>query len=148
MNEKFGEQVEYKSRRFFGYRQILEAARISLDNKCDCNNCFNCACLDFINETKPVFNSIGEVATANRRAGEHWFDPENCLFFNSFFVGGLIENRFFISSERGNLPTDKRGYTIRFVCPNGVVASLYEINHFSTEKDAQEVLNRLKKGLN
>lgn len=91
------------------------------------------------------FSSVPQMKVAVSNAGSHWFDKGTMKFFNSKVETGILQKRFFISSERMELSEPKK-YTIRyFVRDNDATPALDchtvgEFQQFETLKGAKDYL--------
>lgn len=96
------------------------------------------------------FSSVPQMKAAVRNSGSHWFDKNTMRFFNSKIETGILQKRFFISSERQEI-TDPKRYTIRyFVRDNNATPALDchtvgEFEQFETLADAKDYLKEYLK---
>lgn len=77
------------------------------------------------------FRTVDEIRDANRRAGDHFFDPDTMRSFQSRVLHGVYAGRFFITSERDRgfhfggqwaaAWDGERRYTIREALPDGTI---------------------------
>jgi hypothetical protein len=98
-----------------------------------------------------MFTTMAEVREANRRAGQHFFDPDTMRFFGSR-VGSVVYpvgNRvLFVTSEQDRGPGDRawhgeRLYTVREAKPDGGIATVSEFGQFTTHHGAVAFIKRL-----
>lgn len=92
-----------------------------------------------------TYRSVSEIREANRRAGQHWFEPDTMRFFSSRVGETVYGGRFFISSE---VPPNGRGaYTIRVAADDGHIETVEpdgddRLCAFSTRAAAESYLRR------
>lgn len=125
---------------------ILKHASISVSNKHYCTECFCCACLEYLNDTKPIWQTIVELKAHAEVINYSWFSPAEMIFFNTKIASPLIKNRFFVTSDKG--PNKIRAFAVHFVLPSGKIDTLGEVCQYKTKKDAMEIVNLYKRGLN
>lgn len=91
------------------------------------------------------FSSVPQMKVAVSNSGSHWFDKDTMSFFNSKIETGILQKRFFITSERMET-TEPKKYTIRyFVRDYEGVPSLEcfcvgEFQQFDSVADAKKYL--------
>ena len=132
-----------------GITKILKNAGISIENMHYCKECANCACLDYLNDTKPPFKHMAAVKAANKMIGNHWFGRETMGFFGTRLESGIIKNRFFVTSD--TVPSDSvpptKAFSIRFICANGAIETVGELWGHETLAKALGAINVYGKGL-
>ena len=93
--------------------------------------------------------NIGTIKDLNRKSGQYWFSPDTVKFFKSKFPEdhvGLVNNQFFISSEKS--PYDKRKYSIRkWDGKRKGIDTVGEFGGFNTKSQAERHLQKLIKGM-
>ena len=130
-----------------GLQKVYQHARVSLDNRHYCQECFTCACVRYLN-TKAVrtsFKDIDQVIFFNDRIGHHFFDADTMRFFKSRIESVLIKNRLFVTSDKNE--DNPRLYTIRYVKKAGQVETLGDFQAYTTKKEAIQTAKALTKGL-
>lgn len=91
------------------------------------------------------FSSVPQMKVAVTNSGSHWFDKNTMRFFNSKIETGILNRRFFITSERQEL-SDPKKYTIRyFVRDEDAVPALEcytvgDFQQFDSVADAKKYL--------
>ena len=90
-----------------------------------------------------------DIMDLNRKAGQHWFSEDTKKFFKSKWPEdhvGLVNNQFFISSEKS--PWDDRKYSIRkFSGKTKTVDTIGEFGGFKTKSQAERHLQKIIKGM-
>lgn len=86
-----------------------------------------------------TFNSIADVARANKENGQKWFSPDTMAFFSSRIETDLIHGEFFITSEENNGDDDRR-YNIRRVKWDADIDTVGDYNEHLTLEDAISAL--------
>ena len=95
------------------------------------------------------WHSIADIRAANRRIGNHWFDQVTLNFFESRVEQTIYGGRFFLSSERGPMPSSVRRWTVRAVKDTGEITTMGEFNVLSQETaraQARDYAQRLRNG--
>ena len=90
------------------------------------------------------FSSVPQMKVAVTNSGSHWFDKDTMRFFNSKVETGILNRRFFITSERETTSEPKK-YTIRYFLREDGEDQLYcysigEFQQFESVADAKEYL--------
>ena len=64
-----------------------------------------------------VFKTLSEFKRAHKAAGLYFFDKKTMEFFNSKIESGLIDGKYFITSEQfiGSTFTEPRKYSVRMI---------------------------------
>ena len=92
-----------------------------------------------------VYESIDEIKQANRAIGHNFFSPDTLRFFSSRILEGVINGRFFITSERYNRnPSNPRMYTVRWVNNRGAVGNADNFQAHYTSRSARNHARELK----
>lgn len=81
-----------------------------------------------------MFETVSQIKAANRAAGQHWFSPSTTAFFKSRVESGVINGRYFVTSECG--PDQVRAFTIREADADGSINTVGEFQGYSTAKQA------------
>ena len=90
------------------------------------------------------FENMEQVKQANKRYGRYWFSPETMSFFNSIIETSLLDEGFFVTSERYDLEDPKR-YTIRKVKNvSGHIITIGRFKEFKSLKKALEKVHELQ----
>lgn len=90
------------------------------------------------------YETISEVAAANRAAGHHWFDPSTLRFFKSKIYGvfnsfdKLTCNRYFISSEVN--PSGERRFSVRMVDVFDHIETIGKFHSYYSRNSAEAAL--------
>ncbi len=95
------------------------------------------------------YDTIADMATANRTAGNHWFDRDTLEWFGSKIETDVLYGRYFVSSEQDQHGAwgGERRYTIRMCDDRGAVHSLGQFGEYNTLPAAVHAL-QLKIGAN
>lgn len=81
------------------------------------------------------YRDIEEIKQANADAGQHFFKPDTMRFFNSRVLDGVIQGRYFVTSERP--PSDEpRMYTARYATEDGHIETVGEFMAHATKAKA------------
>ena len=88
-----------------------------------------------------TFQSMNQVQEANRKAGQHFFDPSTMDFFNSRIESALIQHRFFVTSEQG--PDGIRAYTVRVVYDSARIGSVGGFQGYATKREAIKAIEAI-----
>ena len=91
------------------------------------------------------FNDLQDVKLANWKAGQHWFDEDTISFFKCKFETGLIDGRYFITSEKS--PNNPRRWTIREVDVQGHIHNVGAFQQYKSLRGARAGLTLHKEGL-
>lgn len=98
---------------------------------------YSADCGDGHSIDKSRFDSIEDVVTANREAGNHFFDADTMAFFDSRIESELIKGRYFVTSELA--PHDEvRRYTLREASDDGTIDTVGDFYSHDTIPDALE----------
>lgn len=89
------------------------------------------------------YETLSQVRSANKAAGQHWFDPDTMRFFKSRIYGvmgtnSLACNRYFISSEAN--PEGVRRFTVRMVNIFDGIETVGEFHSHRTQSQALRAL--------
>lgn len=97
------------------------------------------------------FSSVPQMKVAVKNSGNHFFDADTMRFFNSKIETGILQKRFFITSERMEI-TDPKKYTIRFFMRDfeGSTSGLdcFSVGEFQQFETLAEAKDYLKEYLN
>lgn len=91
-----------------------------------------------------TFFTIEQIKTANRNAGQHFFDKKTLRWWKSRICYKVFGCRFFVTSERMN-HTTPRLYTVHEALPTGYVVTVGKFQEFSTLKQAESFAKQLSK---
>lgn len=92
-------------------------------------------------------DTIAEVERLNRRAGQHFFDPDTLRFFASRVQDPVIAHRFFVTTEKSSFDDLTRYATLRMITNAGTIETVGEQGQFSTPAAARKALNKARKAL-
>lgn len=95
-----------------------------------------------------MFKSITEVARANKRIEQHWFDAETLEHWNTKIIDNQLNTlpngrQFFVSSD--DWDGESPGLTIREVLPSGKINTIGEGREYATYGDAFAAAGKLMK---
>lgn len=90
----------------------------------------------------PAFDLVC-IREANRRAGQHWFDPGAVRFFNSRISPRVYAGAIFVSSEKG--PSGVRLYSVHYCARTGRVEEVSEFQAFASSRAAHVAAERVSK---
>jgi hypothetical protein len=88
---------------------------------------------------------MDDVRAANRRIGNHWFDPDTLRFFGGRVSETLYGGRFFVSSERdsGGAWDGRRFYSVRVANDDGTIGTVGEFGAYASRSGAHRAAARL-----
>lgn len=78
------------------------------------------------------FESIGEVITANKRAGHHHFDPDTMSYWNGRLEPAVYGGHYIIDSLQSNDEGEARIYKVRAVFADGHIESVCGIRGYAS----------------
>ena len=86
--------------------------------------------------------NLDQVKKKNKACGQSWFHPDAIRFFGTILETELIDDRFFVTSERYN-EDDPKAYTVRKVNPDGCIETIGTFQEHSTLEQALQVIQIL-----
>lgn len=86
------------------------------------------------------YQSIEEIQSANRDAGQFWFTPGTMAFFRTRIESEVIAGYWFITSEEG--PIGERRFSIRVADDQGMVDTVGQFMGYDSAQAAREALDR------
>ncbi len=89
------------------------------------------------------FKSMADVRAKNKEIGHHFFDRDTMKYWGSKVESALYRGTFFITSEKGRLPTEPRKFTIRRVLPTGEIITEGTSRRFKTLDSAKDAVKGL-----
>ena len=81
------------------------------------------------------FNSMDEIRATNSNAGQHFFDEDTLVFFNSNIHREVYDGRYFITSEKG--PDNVRLFSVRRANEDGTITTMGGFQRHGTHQDAE-----------
>lgn len=88
-----------------------------------------------------TYSSVDHIRAANEEAGQTWFGPAEMRFFGCRLLNGVIDGRFFITSERP--PGSARRYSIRMADEDGYIRTIGRFMGYATAAQARAAAHRL-----
>ena len=88
-----------------------------------------------------MYTSMDEIRTANRQAGQHFFEAGAMKFFNSRIESTVIDLEYFITSEQ--FEAAPRTFTVRRADERGHIQTVGEIHQYRTQVAAELAVNKL-----
>lgn len=99
-----------------------------------------------------MFRTIEDIISANKQAGQHWFDDGTMQFFSSIVEPKVYRGCYFITSEQYELtsideakgmPQPPRAWTIHMVTPRGWVRTIGDYQQYASFQDAEAEASKL-----
>lgn len=89
-----------------------------------------------------TYATIAEIRAADAKAGHYFFGPDATRFFRTRIAPGVINGRYFITSEkfRDDAP---RLYTIRRANDDGTIDTVGEFQQYKTLRAARAAARQL-----
>lgn len=90
--------------------------------------------------------TMADIRLQNKAIGNHFFDRDSMRFFDSRIESGLLDNKYFITSEQfhgSDGYSESRKYTIREAKPDGKIETIGEFNSFKSKLEAKEHIKNL-----
>lgn len=88
------------------------------------------------------YYTIDQIKDANKRFGQHWFEPSTMRFFKSRVLSGVYGGEYFITSEVP--PNSVRRYTIRRAdLNNGSIYTVGKLCEYRTAAQAKAAIKRI-----
>ena len=84
---------------------------------------------------------IDDIQWFNNYNGFHFFDRESMRFFNSRILSDVYRGRWFVTSERNDMPYSQpatRLYTVRYVREDGTLETVGEFQQYETAYQAKK----------
>lgn len=85
-----------------------------------------------------TYKNLTEIKQANADLGHFFFSPSTLAFFNSRTLPGIIDGRYFVTSERFDSSTP-RLYTVRRAEDDGSIDTVGEFMAYETPKHARNM---------
>jgi len=85
------------------------------------------------------FDTVDDIAEANRADGGHWFDEETLAFFGTRFETSVLYGRYFVTSEQdpqGKAWSGERLFSVRRADALGRVRTVGQFGQWCLLEDA------------
>jgi len=93
-----------------------------------------------------TYFTIRAIKAANKERGHHFFEASTMRFFDSRILEGVINGRYFVTSERfhgSNGYVADRRYTVRRAKDDGEINTEGEFQAYRTAGQARKAAKRL-----
>ena len=87
------------------------------------------------------FHTMKHVEDANEKNGHNWFSPETMSFFNCVIETELLEDGYFVTSERYDYEGPKQYTARRVKDTEGRIETIGQFNVRETKKEALKAIH-------
>lgn len=86
-----------------------------------------------------MFYSITAIKRANKASGYRWFEPGAMRFFHTRIASGVVNGRYFITSEYQDDPSTAR-FAVRMAKDDGAIETIGKLQEHATKREAMHAL--------